>query len=626
MRSNLSSLKSLASQMSTTQTRLSTGTKVNSAIDNANSYYQSRALTNRSSDLDMLLDAMGQSIQTIQAAVKGLEASGEVLEQAAVIAQNAYEAEPIVPKQWFIDHGAAAVVSTWNELKNALNSGVQGDIVIYGNINCEDSIILRQGQNLVGIGAYGIEEPDLDKFSQLSFDLDTINKQSAITINAANLKLSDLSIKVKARSTGISCAVSSGSNTQLHNFDILMDISAAGSNMAFGLHAVKSEVTGKNSIVGIGTSNNYFRGCYACTMELNGQLDIFSNNNQSSGMYSTTLSTNDDAVLNINVRERGLESCVASFNDNSKINISSNLYGIIYGTYNINDKSELNLRASNGAFYSNNPLTVNLNSAEAKVVSNAPYLFLTRNQTDGRFSFTAIEGSRITNNGKVYQANEDIDYIFPSNYYSATAYPMQEVVGEQGESATNLSWMATRNAGRSIDYNRDEPEELSNLVEVDELLSRYNTIITSYDTMVSDSSYQGINLLASGKMDVMFNENRTHSYTVQGNDMSSGGIGITTREWVTKDDIAASIKEIKNAMNNIRDEVTRLGNSLSIIQTSMYFTDAMCDILQTGADDLVLADMNEESANYLALQTRNSLAVNALALAAQSNNSVLKLF
>ena len=79
-------------------------------------------------------------------------------------------------------------------------------------------------------------------------------------------------------------------------------------------------------------------------------------------------------------------------------------------------------------------------------------------------------------------------------------------------------------------------------------------------------------------------------------------------------------------MNSVRDMVETLGNHLSIIQTRMDFTDAMTDILQTGADDLVLADMNEESANYLALQTRNSLAVNALALAAQSNNSVLKLF
>ena len=46
----------------------------------------------------------------------------------------------------------------------------------------------------------------------------------------------------------------------------------------------------------------------------------------------------------------------------------------------------------------------------------------------------------------------------------------------------------------------------------------------------------------------------------------------------------------------------------------------------SGADDLVLADMNEESADYLSLRVRNNLAINALALASQSAQSVLKLF
>ena len=74
MRTNLASLKSIQSQMDTTQERLSTGKKVNSAIDNASSYYQSRALTNRASDLEALLDSMGQGIQTIEAANQGIEA------------------------------------------------------------------------------------------------------------------------------------------------------------------------------------------------------------------------------------------------------------------------------------------------------------------------------------------------------------------------------------------------------------------------------------------------------------------------------------------------------------------------------------------------------------------------
>ena len=86
MRSNLSSLKVIQSQMDKTQERLSTGKKVNSAIDNASSYYQARSLTNRAADLDSLLDSMGQGIQTIQAANEGIEAVTSFVEQMKSIA------------------------------------------------------------------------------------------------------------------------------------------------------------------------------------------------------------------------------------------------------------------------------------------------------------------------------------------------------------------------------------------------------------------------------------------------------------------------------------------------------------------------------------------------------------
>ena len=94
MRSNLASLKSIQSQMDMTQERLSTGKKVNSAIDNASSFYQSRALTNRAGDLEALLDSMGQGIQTIEAANEGIEAVTSFVEQLKSVAESAYALDP----------------------------------------------------------------------------------------------------------------------------------------------------------------------------------------------------------------------------------------------------------------------------------------------------------------------------------------------------------------------------------------------------------------------------------------------------------------------------------------------------------------------------------------------------
>ena len=89
MRSNLLSLQQTQSLMDTTQERLSTGKKVNSAIDNPSSYYTAQSLTNRASDLSSLLDSMGQAVQTIQAANEGIEAITEFASQAKAIATSA---------------------------------------------------------------------------------------------------------------------------------------------------------------------------------------------------------------------------------------------------------------------------------------------------------------------------------------------------------------------------------------------------------------------------------------------------------------------------------------------------------------------------------------------------------
>ena len=89
MRSNLLSLQQTQSLMDQTQERLSTGKKVNSAIDNPSSYYTAQSLSNRASDLSSLLDSMGQGVQTIQAANEAIESITSFAQQAKSIANSA---------------------------------------------------------------------------------------------------------------------------------------------------------------------------------------------------------------------------------------------------------------------------------------------------------------------------------------------------------------------------------------------------------------------------------------------------------------------------------------------------------------------------------------------------------
>ena len=91
-------------------------------------------------------------------------------------------------------------------------------------------------------------------------------------------------------------------------------------------------------------------------------------------------------------------------------------------------------------------------------------------------------------------------------------------------------------------------------------------------------------------------------------------------------DINKAIDELNTAITTLRSLAEELGNQYSIITTRINFTEALTDVLETGADDLTLADMNEASAQYLSLQTRQQLAINSLSLASQSARSILSLF
>ena len=136
MRSNLLSLQNTQSLMDMTQERLSTGKKVNSAIDNPSSYYTAASLNNRASDLSALLDSMGQGIQTIKAADEGIEAITAFAEQAKALAHTARDA-PITVTEGSVEPEFAE--TTLETLATALagKDGVAGAEAADGKISIE---------------------------------------------------------------------------------------------------------------------------------------------------------------------------------------------------------------------------------------------------------------------------------------------------------------------------------------------------------------------------------------------------------------------------------------------------------------------------------------------------------
>jgi flagellin len=168
------------------------------------------------------------------------------------------------------------------------------------------------------------------------------------------------------------------------------------------------------------------------------------------------------------------------------------------------------------------------------------------------------------------------------------------------------------------------------------LAAQYDTIRTQIDQMSSDSGYRGLNLLsntggAATTLTVNFNENASSSLAVVGFLGNSTGLSLTQAggaggNWQATSSITADSAKMDSAITSLRTSTQTLAANLNIITTRQGFTDNMISTLQTGSDNLTLADMNQEGANMLMLQTRQSLGTTSLSMSSQAAQSVLKLF
>ena len=117
-------------------------------------------------------------------------------------------------------------------------------------------------------------------------------------------------------------------------------------------------------------------------------------------------------------------------------------------------------------------------------------------------------------------------------------------------------------------------------------------------------------------------------YTITGFDASSTGLGISAaaNAWVADTDIDAAVTQLDTALGTLRSNGKTMASNLNVVTTRQEFTSSMIATLQEGADSLTAADLNEESANMLALQTRQQLGIVALSLSSQAQQSILQLF
>lgn len=330
--------------------------------------------------------------------------------------------------------------------------------------------------------------------------------------------------------------------------------------------------------------------------------------------------------------------------DNSTVNIIANLNNSAF----LNNSSQVSLTNGSVLDVAVNGDNNNIFVAGATIGVSADSKVIIETKGSGNHLFgaggrhTTEIGAELFYNGKKYIAIKD----GTSSYYNdPTDTPYTEYFRE----VANRAFLRSRSAGTDNERNTTEavyrsvatagmPKAMAALAAQDEgtvsnsngnvknYSQQFNDILWQFDQLINDSSYKGVNLLRENDLQIVFSEERSSKLNIKGINASIAGLGMVLRDWEHSSHINRSLDELNKAVAAVRAYSTQFGNYYSIVSEREDFTTNLINVLTEGADKLTLADMNEESANMLALETRQLLAINSLSLASQATQSILRLF
>jgi flagellin-like hook-associated protein FlgL len=527
VRQNLLSLQSTADLLARTQNRLSTGKKVNTALDNPTNYFTAAALDNRANDISSLLDGIGNGVQVLQAANTGLTSLQKLVDTAKSVANQVLQSQVGYSQKSSVDslpvtganaldlRGTTAFTNVAATPGAALKTGTSGALATGATLISA----LTDGTSATLTGPVAG-----DSFSVNGKTITFVASGAATTDASGNVTIGiDQSLSAL---TGVIDALDGNTAPATASSVNGSGQIALNTGIAHDLTLTDSTPAGVLAKLGL-TAGTTARGGGA------GNLD---------GKTLTIASTGGGVATNITFGD-GTNGTVKTLNDLNAQLASNNLQATI-----------------NGA----GVITISTANEAASA-------------TIGAISGTAA-GTGYAFNGLVAGA------------------PVQDPAVQASRAG---------------------------------LINQYNNIIQQINTTAQDSSFNGINLLNGDTLKLIFNETGKSVLNINGTNMNAAGLGLSAltvgTDFLDNGSANSVIASLDKASSTLRTQASTLGSNLSIVQIRQDFSKNLIDVLQTGSSNLTLADTNEEAANSQALATRQSIAVSALALANQSQQSVLQL-
>ncbi|EPY00794.1 flagellin [Magnetospirillum fulvum] len=671
MRSNLYSLQGTASLMATIQGRLSTGKKVNSALDNPSNYFAAQSLTQRASDLSALLDGMGQAIQALTTASQGITTAQKTIDQMKSIANSAAQSITTASNA----SGTNVVAYTALGTKGANAALAQANAGNYALTNLADSagasLNVLNGDSMtvqVGtgatytftVGASAVNNATLGNgggttAKDLTDWMSTITKAAgggvanAVTLTGgmfgsagnlgAALTFSGTLATTLGLTSGTGATTASGgklaTTVEVDSVAYTGQAGATGSTLLSELSDANGKVltnSGPTTTDGTHTGPGTFftlavSGGQTTTLNITATTtvqDVMDTINSISGLTASLDSTGALKVVNNNSTAVSIEGT------------ASGLFGTANGSIGANASVSTTLYHGYGKVSATNLPTTNLTNLQAPTgqsrLVDGDQLKLTMDGVTTTLSVKtaspdATKGEvgsvadLMTALGKIPGITASLDNTTGQLDIRSTN---GKTITFSGSAANKLSLPPSVAAGQS---------SISGSGVSATYIKQYDDLAKLLDQQVQDANYKGINLISStgnNPLSVTFNEAafNANKLVVNAVDLTSKGLGLTasTGNWKDANSIQASLSQLTMAATTLRETSAVLGQNLTTVQNRQDFTNNMIATLKTGSDNLTLADMNEESANMLALQTRQQLGIQSLSLASQANQAVMRLF
>lgn len=702
VRGNLLSLQSTSDLLTKTQERLSTGLKVNSALDNPTNFFTASSLNSRASDLGRLLDSVGNATQTLEAADNGISAITDLVEAAQATARQALQTTAGVT-------GGTATAATTAGTGAALTADAGATLTGTGAALSADA-----PANVAGTGA------------TLNADVDGVTTGSAslaaLTATGGNLDINGTSITIAASAdstatlaainaetanTGVTATLDGGNQLVLTGSDgqavdvdntsdatTLTELGLTGGStdtttstvslLTQGFSSAETltlDVGGNTSTITFGTGTgevatlddlNTALGSFATAnanvasagVDASGNLSVVGVNNEDSIVVGGTsdsalLGSADGTTAATNLLSQGFSS-----GETLTLDVGGSTATITFGTgtSEVSTLDELNTALGSFATANANVTSAGVDaSGNLSVVGVGGDDSVTVGGTSDSGLLGSADGTTASNNllSQGFASGETLTFTAGSN-------PAETITFGTGTNEVstldelNTALGALTNVTASVDASGNLTATASSGTNSDSLTiggtsdsallgsadattaavvtggtnrregleNDFNELLEQIDQLKNDAGFNGKNLLDGDDLKVTFNEDGSSSLTIGGVDFDSAGLGlssVTTGDFASDANIEATLSSLDTATNSLRSQASKFGSNLSVVETRENFTKETINTLETGAANLTLADLNEEGANLLSLQTRQSLSSTALSLASQADQNVLRL-